>query len=139
MISGDSLQNVKHGPDINAGRWKNIFALALRKVSSQVNPGFGIQPEALDYVEELIIRLLSTMIEKRPHTIADIEIHVQKTFPEPINDWAVTEAQEIAVKGFNKRNRDKPVLPWREVQATLKVSASINTFFYLLFSFVVLM
>lgn len=114
-----SVQNLKLGGH-DTSRWKNVFAVALRKVSSQVNPGFGIQPEALDYVEDLIISLLLNMIEIRPHSLADIEQHVQKTFPEPINEWAVNEAHEVVTRS-GRRNRDKPVLPWREVQSILKV------------------
>uniref|UniRef100_A0A5S6QYQ6 Ras-GEF domain-containing protein n=1 Tax=Trichuris muris TaxID=70415 RepID=A0A5S6QYQ6_TRIMR len=102
--------------------WRGVFAESLYRVTQDVHPGFGIQREALDHVEELIIRLLLDMAVRRPHSIADIEQHISKTFPAPLNVWSIKEAQEVLVKS-HRRHRDRSaIFPLQRVHLLLRES-----------------
>ena len=44
-------------------------------------------------MEDLILRLLAMLTANRPRSVEDIKDRVSKTFPTPIDTWALTEAQ----------------------------------------------
>ena len=61
-------------------------------------------------MEDLIIRLLGMLTAKpTPNTISDIEERVSKTFPEPLDKWALTEAKQVVDKGKRKASLVFPV------------------------------
>ena len=94
----------------NLSRWRGIFAHPLEKVLRQVHPSLVAQEDALHYVEDLILRLLAMLTAKPiPVTVADIEDKVSKTFPTPIDKWALTEAQAAVEKGKKKSSLVLPV------------------------------
>ncbi|KAL1228787.1 Son of sevenless [Trichinella spiralis] len=100
--------------------WFGLFTEALYRITQEVNPGFGIQREALDHVESLIIRLMYDIAAKKPFTISDVEQHIEKTFPAPLNVWAVKEAQDVLGKS-SRRHRDRSaVLPFQRIHLMLR-------------------
>ena len=59
----------------NAGKWRGLFRAPLQKVLNQVHPQFKAKEDALEYVEDLLIRLLSMLTAKpAPLTVADGEV-----------------------------------------------------------------
>ncbi|XP_003375279.1 protein son of sevenless [Trichinella spiralis] len=104
--------------------WFGLFTEALYRITQEVNPGFGIQREALDHVESLIIRLMYDIAAKKPFTISDVEQHIEKTFPAPLNVWAVKEAQDVLGKS-SRRHRDRSaVLPFQRIHLMLRLTGN---------------
>ncbi len=104
----------------------------LFEICQDVHFGTAIDKKALDHVEELIVRLLCEIIETEPKTIQDVEKHVEQTFPQPINQWAVREAQEALARGHStkklRRSGDnKPVMPVHKIHTILRVSLTRGT------------
>ncbi|CDW56550.1 son of sevenless 2 [Trichuris trichiura] len=132
MCDANEPSNRQNSADCVKSAWRGVFAESLYRVTQDVHPGFGIQREALDHVEELIIRLLLDVAAKRPHSTADVEQHISKTFPAPLNAWAVKEAQEVLVKS-HRRHRDRSaIFPLQRVHLLLRVSAPVGFIFCLL-------
>ena len=91
-------------------KWRGTFQSALEKVLRHVHPTLIARDDALIYVEDLIIRLLGMLTAKpTPNTIADIEERVSKTFPEPLDKWALTEAKQVVDRGKRKASLVFPV------------------------------
>ncbi|VDP22102.1 unnamed protein product [Soboliphyme baturini] len=98
---------------------RGLFLEMLYYISQEVHPGFGIQRQALDYVEELIIRLLLEIVDKKPHTVSDVARYVERTFPKPINLWAVTEAHDLVMRNNRLKHRQTK-LPTPKVHLALR-------------------
>ncbi len=82
----------------------------LEKVLRQVHPQLLATEDALAYVESLVLRLLALMTARpAPTTVADIESRVSRTFPTPIDKWALAVAQEAVAKGRKKASIVFPV------------------------------
>ncbi|XP_058846528.1 son of sevenless homolog 2-like [Acipenser ruthenus] len=90
----------------NSHKWRGLFVPALRKVQLQVHPNLSAKEDALQYIEELILQLLSMLCVAQPRTVQDVEERVQKTFPHPIDKWAIADAQSA----IEKRKRRNPLL-----------------------------
>ncbi|KAM9314098.1 son of sevenless homolog 1 isoform 2-T2 [Pholidichthys leucotaenia] len=101
----------------NGPKWRGLLVPALEKVLNQVHPNLVSQQEALQYVEELILQLLSMLCQAQPRTIQEVEERVQKSFPHPIDKWAIADAQAA----IEKRKRRNPLaLPVDKIHPLLK-------------------
>uniref|UniRef100_A0A671KE32 Son of sevenless homolog 2-like n=1 Tax=Sinocyclocheilus anshuiensis TaxID=1608454 RepID=A0A671KE32_9TELE len=101
----------------NSARWRGLFVQALRKVQLQVHPNLSAKEDALQHIEALILQLLNKLCVTQPRTIADVEDRVQKTFPNPIDKWAMSDAQSA----IEKRKRRNPLLlPVDKIHPLLK-------------------
>ncbi|XP_030881548.1 son of sevenless homolog 2 [Leptonychotes weddellii] len=99
-------QSVARSPDAHA-----------RSVQEQVHPNLSANEESLYYIEELIFQLLNKLCMAQPRTVQDVEERVQKTFPHPIDKWAIADAQSA----IEKRKRRNPLLlPVDKIHPSLK-------------------
>ena len=102
--------------DENTSKWKGHFLHALQEVQLQVHPSLSAQEDALEYIENLILNLLSSLCASQPHSKQDVEDRVHKNFPDPIDKWAIKEAQSATKKG----SRNNPlVLPVDKIHGLL--------------------
>lgn len=81
-------------------------------------------------MEELIYQLIGELCQQGPlHSIPDVADRIQKTFPPPIDKWAMTEAQHATSK-----RKPSLVLPVDKIHQILKVNFNglelVYTFFY---------
>ncbi|XP_031703158.1 son of sevenless homolog 2 isoform X1 [Anarrhichthys ocellatus] len=103
--------------DENSHKWRGLFVQALRKVQKQVHPNLMAREDALQHIEELILQLLSMLCVAQPRSVQDVEERVQKTFPHPIDKWAIADAQSA----IEKRKRRNPLLlPVDKIHPLLK-------------------
>ncbi|XP_036407716.1 son of sevenless homolog 1 isoform X2 [Megalops cyprinoides] len=101
----------------NAPKWRGLLVPSLNKVLSQVHPNLLSKEDALQYIEELILLLLSMLCQAQPRTVQDVEDRVQKSFPHPIDKWAIADAQAA----IEKRKRRNPLaLPVDKIHPLLK-------------------
>ncbi|XP_026130505.1 striatin-like [Carassius auratus] len=101
----------------NAPKWRGLLVPSLNKVLSQVHPKLTSQQEALQYIEGLILVLLNTLCQAQPRTVQDVEERVQRSFPHPIEKWAIADAQNA----LDKRKRRGPLaLPVDKIHPLLK-------------------
>uniref|UniRef100_A0A8C8U1C5 SOS Ras/Rho guanine nucleotide exchange factor 2 n=1 Tax=Peromyscus maniculatus bairdii TaxID=230844 RepID=A0A8C8U1C5_PERMB len=101
----------------NSPKWRGLLVPALRKVQEQVHPTLSANEESLYYIEELIFQLLNKLCLAQPRTVQDVEERVQKTFPHPIDKWAIADAQSA----IEKRKRRNPLLlPVDKIHPSLK-------------------
>ncbi|XP_060117386.1 son of sevenless homolog 2 [Heteronotia binoei] len=103
--------------DENGQKWRGLLVPALRKVQQQVHPNLSAKEDSLHYIEELILQLLNKLCIAQPRTFQDVEERVQKTFPHPIDKWAIADAQSA----IEKRKRRSPLLlPVDKIHPLLK-------------------
>ncbi|XP_038144134.1 son of sevenless homolog 1-like isoform X2 [Cyprinodon tularosa] len=101
----------------NAGKWRGLLVPALEKVLYQVHPSLKSQQEALQYIEDLILQLLSMLCQAQPRTVQDVEERVQRSFPHPIDKWAIADA----LAAIDKKKRKNPLaLPVDKIHPLLK-------------------
>ncbi|KAM4594167.1 LOW QUALITY PROTEIN: son of sevenless homolog 1 [Fundulus diaphanus] len=101
----------------NVGKWRGLLVPALEKVLYQVHPNLKSQQEALQYIEDLILQLLSMLCQAQPRTVQDVEERVQRSFPHPIDKWAIADA----LAAIDKKKRKQPLaLPVDKIQPLLK-------------------
>ncbi|KAK3094148.1 hypothetical protein FSP39_024725, partial [Pinctada imbricata] len=85
------------------------FIRIFSQVQHQVNPSLVAKEDALQYIEGLILNLLGTLCVCQPHTVQDVQDRVQKTFPDPIDKWAMGDANAALEKGKKNSNIVLPV------------------------------
>uniref|UniRef100_A0A3B5ASB5 SOS Ras/Rho guanine nucleotide exchange factor 2 n=1 Tax=Stegastes partitus TaxID=144197 RepID=A0A3B5ASB5_9TELE len=99
-------------------KWIMIFFPPLFcSVQKQVHPNLTAKEDALQHIEELILQLLNMLCVAQPRSVQDVEERVQKTFPHPIDKWAIADAQSA----IEKRKRRNPLLlPVDKIHPLLK-------------------
>ncbi|KAL1140063.1 hypothetical protein AAG570_007040 [Ranatra chinensis] len=130
MYSGPSVadsSNYGFEKEENAAKWKGLFVSPLRKVCEQVHHSLRARDDALDYVEGLILRLLGMLCAKpQPHTVADVDERVRRTFPTPIDRWAISDARDALERG-RKRSHALEVLQHKiDSQVSLYIVAVLE-------------
>ncbi|XP_006003245.1 son of sevenless homolog 1 isoform X2 [Latimeria chalumnae] len=101
----------------NAPKWRGLLVSSLKKVQEQVHPKLKSTEDAHQYIEELILQLLSMLCQAQPRSVLDVEERVQKSFPHPIDKWAIADAQSA----IEKRKRRNPLsLPVDKIHPLLK-------------------
>ncbi|KAG2457882.1 SOS2 protein, partial [Polypterus senegalus] len=101
----------------NSHKWRGLFVPSLQKVQKQVHPSLSAKEDGLQYIEVLILQLLNMLCVAQPRTIQDVEERVQKTFPHPIDKWAIADA----LSAIEKRKRRNPLLlPVDKIHPLLK-------------------
>uniref|UniRef100_A0AAY4A797 Ras-GEF domain-containing protein n=1 Tax=Denticeps clupeoides TaxID=299321 RepID=A0AAY4A797_9TELE len=103
--------------DENSHKWRGLFVQALRKVQLQVHPNLSAKEDALQHIEELILQLLNMLCVTQPRSVSDVEERIQKTFPYPIDKWAMADAQSAIEK---KKRRSPLLLPVDKIHPLLK-------------------
>lgn len=53
------------------------------------------EKEALSFIEELLIKIMASVMEKNPHSLQDLERIINSTLPQPINDYANRKARNV--------------------------------------------
>ncbi|KAM9701301.1 son of sevenless homolog 1-like isoform 3-T3 [Menidia menidia] len=103
--------------DDNAAKWRGLLVPSLEKVLSQVHPTLRAQRGALQHVEQLILSLLSLLCQGQPRSLQDLEERVQRSFPYPIDKWALADAQAAIER---RRRRNPLALPVDKIHPLLK-------------------
>ncbi|XP_067682019.1 son of sevenless homolog 1-like [Haliotis asinina] len=103
-----------------SSKWKGLFIKPLITVLRQVHPSLNARDDALGYIEELMIQLLATLCSAQPHSVQDVEERVQRTFPDPIDKWAIGDAQNAIEKSKKKNESHTLVLPVDKVHPLLR-------------------
>ena len=136
----------------NLGKWRGLFVTPLKKVLQQVHPQFTAKEDALDYVENLLFRLLALLTAKPvPLSTSDVEVlgspffkcqnlsnlyclqkRVSDRFPNPLGDLAKGFAKEELNKSRRKStiefSRDKIHSLLKEVLHGHKVDDQVNVY-----------
>ncbi|KAM3955484.1 son of sevenless [Aphomia sociella] len=115
----------------NADKWQGLFVNSLRKVLEQVHPTLNAKESALQYVESLCLRLLAMLCAvPSPLTVQDVEERVARTFPTPLDKWALTDARDAAAQ-----RRRRALLPLDKIHHMLqkevllyKIDMSVSVF-----------
>lgn len=102
----------------NSQKWRGLLVNALQKVQYQVHPSLTAKEDALKYVESLIFRLLSMLCAAQPHSVQDVEERVQRTFPNPIDKWAIGDAQSAIF--YLSKKKSSLVLPVEKIHPLLQ-------------------
>ncbi|XP_045508539.1 protein son of sevenless [Colias croceus] len=113
----------------NVGKWKGLFLSSFRKILENLHPTLTAEESALEFVESLCLRLLSMLCAiPAPVTIQDVEERVARTFPNPLDRWALTEARDV-------QKRRKLLLPADKLHHLLqkevlphKIDVSVTSF-----------
>ncbi|XP_072948461.1 protein son of sevenless [Epargyreus clarus] len=115
----------------NAEKWRGLFVNSLRKVLEQHHPTLTAEETALAYVESLCLRLLAMLCAvPSPLTVQDVEERVARTFPTPLDRWALQDAREASAQ-----RRRRLLLPLDKLHQLLqkevlqyKIDTSVSVF-----------
>ena len=59
-----------------------------------MHPRLSIDDDAIEFLEVLVYQLLSQVCSVKPHSVADVEEHIQSTFAYSVAQWSLNEAHE---------------------------------------------
>ncbi|XP_041971134.1 protein son of sevenless isoform X2 [Aricia agestis] len=115
----------------NSEKWRGLFVNSLRKVLESVHPTLTAEESALEFVESLCLRLLAMLCAvPSPLTVQDVEERVARTFPTPLDRWALIDAKDVATQ-----RRRKLLLPVDKLHQLLqkevllyKIDMSVSVF-----------
>ena len=71
-----------------------IYNKLTLQIQKQVHPRLSIDDDAIEFLEMLVYQLLSRVCSIHPHSVGDIEDHIQSTFAYSVAQWALNEAHE---------------------------------------------
>lgn len=113
-------------------KWKGVMIESLWKIASQMNPeAYNIEQAAMDDVESLLMHLLLKLTVTKPITVSDVQNFVLKTFPKPINTWAVEKMDKdlcqqvpggstVSAKFTKRISKEKRAFAQHKIQNFLK-------------------
>ncbi|KAJ0182910.1 hypothetical protein K1T71_000886 [Dendrolimus kikuchii] len=115
----------------NVEKWRGLLVNSLRKVLEQVHPTLSAEESALQYVESLCLRLLAMLCAvPTPLTVQDVEERVARTFPTPLDKWALADARDATAS-----RRKRTMLPQDKLHHMLqkevllyKIDLSVSIF-----------
>ncbi|CAH0761708.1 unnamed protein product [Diatraea saccharalis] len=123
----------------NAEKWRGLFVNSLKKELESVHPTLNAEESALQYVESLCLRLLAMLCAvPSPLTVQDVEERVARSFPTPLDKWALADAKENT-----SQRRKRALLPVDKIHHMLqkevllyKVDISVSVFMTAILEFV---
>ncbi|MFH4981408.1 hypothetical protein AB6A40_008117 [Gnathostoma spinigerum] len=96
-------------------QWRDqkLFVDRLYQVCNNVHPGLALDPEAVDHIQMLLMRILFEMLECRPQKVEDVERCMRNALPASMCHW-VTKFQgtneelhnHTSRKGHDKKSRN---------------------------------
>ncbi|XP_047542636.1 protein son of sevenless isoform X1 [Vanessa atalanta] len=100
----------------NAEKWRGLFINSFRKILVSLHPTLTAEDSALEFVESLCLKLLAMLCAVPPPlTAQDVEERVARTFPTPLDSWAIGETRDPS-----SVRRKKLVLPLEKIHHLLQ-------------------
>ncbi|XP_045457942.1 protein son of sevenless [Melitaea cinxia] len=100
----------------NAEKWRGLFINSFRKILVSLHPTLTAEDSALEFVESLCLKLLAMLCAVPPPlTAQDVEERVARTFPTPLDSYAIGETRDPS-----SVRRKKMVLPLDRIHHLLQ-------------------
>ena len=76
-------------------------------MAREVQPSLLVDQDAVQFVEELLYKILGILCAMRPRTVQDVEDYVTKTFDPQVGKWANKEAREVVDSYVASKQRSR--------------------------------
>ncbi|VDD93490.1 unnamed protein product [Enterobius vermicularis] len=72
-------------------RAQELFVERIYRVCNHVHPGIGVEHEAVQLIQDLLMRILYEILEARPQKVEDMERCMRNSIPESMCRWITQE------------------------------------------------